>query len=120
MPPTNLGIMLSKKSHKETTTANKSKINSMFSRGEKSAMCGHGSTNVAEWELRPGGMLVQKRDSNGDQNSASAASTIKVKVKYGSSYHEIRISSHASFGTYMQLHKFLCVCAWCVCFNNLF
>ncbi|XP_061364222.1 BAG family molecular chaperone regulator 1-like [Gastrolobium bilobum] len=75
----------------------------MFSRGKNSDNSGHGSTNVSEWELRPGGMLVQKRNSDVNQNSTSV-STIKVKVKYGSSYHEIRISSHASFG---ELKKML-------------
>ncbi|XLU42273.1 hypothetical protein S245_037087 [Arachis hypogaea] len=79
--------------NKETTTMSS---NNMFSKGKKS---GH------ECELRPGGMLVQKRDSNSDRNSDSAAlSTIMVKVKYGSAYHELPISSHASFG---ELKKML-------------
>ncbi|KAK7265538.1 hypothetical protein RJT34_33158 [Clitoria ternatea] len=72
----------------------------MFLRGRKNDIGCRGSTNVSEWELRPGGMVVQKRDEN--QNS-TLASTIKVKVKYGSSYHEIRISSHASFGELKKL-----------------
>ncbi|KAL1371320.1 hypothetical protein HN51_001534 [Arachis hypogaea] len=82
--------------NKETTTMSS---NNMFSKGKKS---GH------ECELRPGGMLVQKRDSNSDRNSDSAAmSTIMVKVKYGSAYHELRVSSHASFG---ELKKMLREC----------
>nr|ACU18631.1 unknown [Glycine max] len=75
----------------------------MFPRGRRSDIGGHGNTNVAEWELRPGGMLVQKRNLDLNQNSASK-STIKVKVKYSSSYHQIQISSHASFG---ELKKML-------------
>lgn len=51
-----------------------------------------------EWELRPGGMLVQKRTSESDRNSVPAP-TIRVRVKYGSIYHEINISSQATFGT---------------------
>lgn len=47
-----------------------------------------------EWEVRPGGMLVQKRNSDCNQNS----NNIKVKVKYGSVYHEVVINSQASFG----------------------
>ncbi|XP_073159427.1 BAG family molecular chaperone regulator 2-like [Henckelia pumila] len=54
------------------------------------------------WELRPGGMLVQKR-SEVDNNSVPPP-TIRVRVKYGSIYHEIRISSQASFG---ELKKML-------------
>ncbi|XP_027337830.1 BAG family molecular chaperone regulator 1-like [Abrus precatorius] len=72
----------------------------MFSRGRSSDI---GGAKVAEWELRPGGMVVQKRNSDVNLNSTSS-STIKVKVKYGSSYHEIGISSHASFG---ELKKML-------------
>ena len=73
----------------------------MFSRDKKSDMSGHSNPNVAEWELRPGGMLVQKRNSDANKSSSSI---INVKVKYGSSSHQIHISSHASFG---QLKKTL-------------
>ncbi|KAK9984463.1 hypothetical protein SO802_033988 [Lithocarpus litseifolius] len=66
-------------------------INSMFS----NSVGGGGNQNVEEWEIRPGGMLVQKRDMN--QGTVSIP-TIKVRVKYGSLCHEIQISSQASFG----------------------
>lgn len=52
---------------------------------------------VDEWEVRPGGMLVQKREP--DSASAPApATTIRVRVKYGAVYHEIHLSSQATFG----------------------
>ncbi|KGN49684.1 BAG family molecular chaperone regulator 1 [Cucumis sativus] len=54
---------------------------------------------VSELEIRPGGMLVQKRDFN----SNPSFPTIKVKVKFGSSYHHIQINSHASFGELKKL-----------------
>lgn len=54
------------------------------------------------WEMRPGGMLVQKR-TDLDQNLPPPP-TIRVRVKYGSIYHEINISSQASFG---ELKKML-------------
>jgi len=50
-----------------------------------------------EWEMRPGGMLVQMRTSDSDRNSALVP-TIRVRVKYGSIYHEVNISSQATFG----------------------
>ncbi|GLT48999.1 hypothetical protein SLA2020_225850 [Shorea laevis] len=56
-----------------------------------------------EWELRPGGMLVQKRNPDSDRTSAPPP-TIRVRVKYGSIYHEISISSQATFG---ELKKML-------------
>ncbi len=59
-----------------------------------------------EWELRPGGMLVQKRNSESDRSSVPAP-TIRVRVKYGSIYHEINISSQASFGTFNYLNFFV-------------
>ncbi|XAR55033.1 hypothetical protein NMG60_11030406 [Bertholletia excelsa] len=53
------------------------------------------------WEVRPGGMLVQRRNS--DPNPV-AIPKIRVRVKHGSFYHEISISPHASFG---ELKKML-------------
>ncbi|XP_010523590.1 PREDICTED: BAG family molecular chaperone regulator 3 [Tarenaya hassleriana] len=47
-----------------------------------------------DWELRPGGMVVQRRT---DQSSGESP-VIRVRVKYGSVYHEITISSQATFG----------------------
>ncbi|XP_042384453.1 BAG family molecular chaperone regulator 2-like isoform X2 [Zingiber officinale] len=52
----------------------------------------------ADWEVRPCGMLVQKRDPDGDAGSAAPVPTFRLKVKYGDSYHEICISSQATFG----------------------
>lgn len=51
-----------------------------------------------EWEMRPGGMLVQKRDPDSDHNRVPPPPPIRVRVKHGSVYHEINISSQASFG----------------------
>ncbi|KAI3749031.1 hypothetical protein L6452_12549 [Arctium lappa] len=56
-----------------------------------------------EWEVRPGGMLVQKRDPNAEHTRIPPP-TIKVRVKYGSIYHEVYISSQATFG---ELKKML-------------
>lgn len=62
------------------------------------------------WEVRPGGMLVQKRNSVSDHNSIPVPN-IKVKVKFGSSYLEFNISSQASFGKFQYpLFIFFCVC----------
>jgi len=50
-----------------------------------------------EWEMRPGGMLVQMRTADSDRNPVLVP-TIRVRVKYGSIYHEVNISSQATFG----------------------
>ncbi|XP_058205266.1 BAG family molecular chaperone regulator 3-like isoform X2 [Rhododendron vialii] len=62
----------------------------------------NGSSAAGEWEVRPGGMLVQKR-TDSDQTRIPPP-TIRVRVKYGSVYHEVNISSQASFG---ELKKML-------------
>lgn len=54
-----------------------------------------------EWELRPGGMLVQKRTPDSESAVTAAAAsvpTIRVKVKYESAYYEIYLSSQSTFG----------------------
>lgn len=63
---------------------------------------GSSAAAAGEWEVRPGGMLVQKR-TDSDQNRIPPP-TIRVRVKYGSIYHEVNISSQATFG---ELKKML-------------
>ncbi|KAL9284273.1 BAG family molecular chaperone regulator 2 [Arabidopsis thaliana] len=53
-----------------------------------------------EMELRPGGMVVQKRTDH----SSSVPRGIRVRVKYGSVHHEISINSQSTFG---ELKKIL-------------
>ncbi|PWA74196.1 molecular chaperone regulator BAG-1, Ubiquitin-related domain protein [Artemisia annua] len=57
----------------------------------------------ATCEVRPCGMLVQKRNSDVNQ-SQNIVHNIKVRVKYGSVYHEVNIKPHATFG---ELKKML-------------
>lgn len=57
-----------------------------------------------EWEMRPGGMLVQKRNAGSDHGLAPPPPTIRVRVKHGSTYHEMSINSQATFG---ELKKML-------------
>ncbi|XP_010483937.1 PREDICTED: BAG family molecular chaperone regulator 2-like isoform X3 [Camelina sativa] len=56
-----------------------------------------------ELELRPGGMVVQKRT---DQIS-NVPRVIRVRVKYGSVHHEISINSQSSFGVHHQDMKII-------------
>ncbi|CAI9755409.1 unnamed protein product [Fraxinus pennsylvanica] len=55
-----------------------------------------GGGGYERWEVRPGGMLVQRRSSDCNQNSIHVPN-IRVEVKYGRSYHEVNINSQASF-----------------------
>ncbi|KAH7838148.1 hypothetical protein Vadar_022587 [Vaccinium darrowii] len=47
-----------------------------------------------DWEMRPGGMLVQKRGSG----SSGGGSMIKIKVSHGSYHHDITAPSQSTFG----------------------
>ncbi|XP_062192844.1 BAG family molecular chaperone regulator 1-like [Phragmites australis] len=56
------------------------------------------------WEVRPGGMLVQKRGPEADPPPGGApVPTIRIKVKFNGVYHEIYINSQASFGELKKL-----------------
>lgn len=74
---------------------------------------GGGGGGEKEWELRPGGMLVQKR-TDGEETRVPPP-TIRVRVKYGSIYHEIRISSQATFGN-SQLPTLVSILIWILSF----
>ncbi|VVB15671.1 unnamed protein product [Arabis nemorensis] len=54
--------------------------------------------------MRPGGMLVQKRNPDSDPAGPPPPPMIRVRIKYGAVYHEISISPQASFG---ELKKML-------------
>ncbi|OAY24183.1 BAG family molecular chaperone regulator 4 [Manihot esculenta] len=47
-----------------------------------------------DWELRPGGMLVQKRDTEGDPSGPM----IKIKISHGSYHYEITVPAQSTFG----------------------
>lgn len=82
-----------------------------FPRKKSSGGTGKVGMNVEEWEIRPGGMLVQKR--NLDSNQSVTVPTIKVRVKFGSTYHEVCANSIASFGN----GKFLIFSVSFLCFK---
>ncbi|KAF2590943.1 hypothetical protein F2Q70_00040736 [Brassica cretica] len=60
------------------------------------------STDDSEWEVRPGGMLVQRRDdsasSSDPQHPAVLGQAIRINVSHGSSHHDLHVSAHATFG----------------------
>ncbi|MCO5606270.1 hypothetical protein L7F22_060457 [Adiantum nelumboides] len=54
-----------------------------------------------QWELRPGGMLVQKRDPHAD--AAHAGPIINLRVSYGRMYHHVSITANSTFGDLKKL-----------------
>lgn len=55
-------------------------------------------TGEIEWEVRPGGMLVQKRE-----NSKGAGEVITVRVSTGSAWHDISIGATSTFGNFITV-----------------
>lgn len=47
-----------------------------------------------EWEMRPGGMLVQKRSTKPD----APVRNLRLRIAYGALRYEISVSSTATFG----------------------
>ncbi|KAK9267810.1 hypothetical protein L1049_010246 [Liquidambar formosana] len=52
-----------------------------------------------EWEMRPGGMLVQKRTEKLDVS----APNLSVRVAFGAARYEISVNSQATFGELKKL-----------------
>jgi len=82
---------------KNNYSSNNHKTNGLSSITNGGSDGGRVESGSKEWEMRPGGMLVQMRTSESDRNSVLVP-TIRVRVKYGSIYHEVNISSQATFG----------------------
>ncbi|KAK8966738.1 BAG family molecular chaperone regulator 1 [Platanthera guangdongensis] len=56
----------------------------------------------ADWEVLPGGMLVQKRII-GAASAAAPPPSIRIRVKHGLDFHEIYISPESTFGEVKKL-----------------
>ncbi|KAJ4826268.1 hypothetical protein Tsubulata_018664 [Turnera subulata] len=60
---------------------------------EKGSNCAAAAIGEIKWELRPGGMLVQKRES-GD----SVVEMITIRVSTVSQWHDISVEATSTFG----------------------
>lgn len=68
-----------------------SRSNSKLGAGGAAATIGGGEI---KWELRPGGMLVQKRESQ----DAGEEAMITIRVSTVSKWHDISIQATSTFG----------------------
>lgn len=55
---------------------------------------------AVEWEVRPGGMLVQKR---GESSGDFATPNLRIRVIYGAVLYQISVNSQSSFGELKKL-----------------
>lgn len=65
-------------------------------RGGGAANGGGGTTGEIKWELRPGGMLVQKRECKENNDEI-----IIIRVSTVSYWHDISIQATSTFGKYI-------------------
>ncbi|KAK7266847.1 hypothetical protein RIF29_19504 [Crotalaria pallida] len=66
---------------------------SKLGNGNKAAPQAEKDCSEIKWELRPGGMLVQKRESN-----SSGEEMISIRVSTVSQWHDISIDATSTFG----------------------
>ncbi|XP_039135460.1 BAG family molecular chaperone regulator 1-like [Dioscorea cayenensis subsp. rotundata] len=80
-------------------------LRSKSSKPSSPAIAGDTATAVDEWEVRPGGMLVQKRNPNADAGAAAfpPIPNIRVRVKHGSAYLDVYLSPQSTFGELKKL-----------------
>ncbi|XP_006647458.1 BAG family molecular chaperone regulator 1-like [Oryza brachyantha] len=60
--------------------------------GGNAVAAGGGGAGEIEWEVRPGGMLVQKREGRGGEE------VVLVRVSTGFSWHDVSIGATSTFG----------------------
>lgn len=53
-----------------------------------------------EWEMRPGGMLVQKRIGN---SGDAAVPNLRIRVAYGAVRYQISANSQSTFGNFAAM-----------------
>ncbi|MCO5597590.1 hypothetical protein L7F22_051669 [Adiantum nelumboides] len=89
-----------KKSSQKPPQSNEPGAHSTMPNGSsssKSCISQEERSEAIDWELRPGGMLVQRREAM-MYATPSSGPLIKVKISHGLYQHEINIPSHATFG----------------------
>lgn len=58
-----------------------------------------GMNKEREWEMRPGGMLVQKREDGSDDDNINLP-LYKIKVSFGSSFFDFTVPCKFTFGIF--------------------
>ncbi|KAL1531596.1 BAG family molecular chaperone regulator 3-like [Salvia divinorum] len=72
-----------------------SRSNTKLAGGVSTAAVGGGEI---KWELRPGGMLVQKRESRENAGAGGEETMITIRVSTVSKWHDLSIQATSTFG----------------------
>lgn len=68
-----------------------------------------------DWEVRPGGLLVQRRFvASPSSSSNSDGPMIKIKVSQDSYHHHLTLPAHSSFGKFILLLFFSLLFSVCI------
>jgi hypothetical protein len=89
-------LMYSKRLFKRSSSSSKQQASACGGGGGDTAGVG-GAQGEIEWELRPGGMLVQKREGRGGEE------VIVVRATTGFSWHDVSIGATSTFGEHPAL-----------------
>nr|XP_016488826.1 PREDICTED: BAG family molecular chaperone regulator 4-like isoform X2 [Nicotiana tabacum] len=71
---------------------NEVKDENKYTESEEENVC------IIDWEVRPGGLLVQKRIGVSGEANFVAGPMIKIKVSYDSCYHDLTVPAESTFG----------------------
>ncbi|KAL0461733.1 UNVERIFIED_CONTAM: BAG family molecular chaperone regulator 2 [Sesamum latifolium] len=84
-------MMIKLRAPKRFSRSSSSKLAAAAGGGAAAANGGGGDI---KWELRPGGMLVQKRETNGNADEVM----IEIRVSTVSQWHDISVRATSTFG----------------------
>lgn len=85
-------LRYSKRLFKRSSSSSKQQA---AARGDDNGSDGSAGAGEIEWEVRPGGMLVQKREEG-----RGGQETVTVRVSTGFSCHHVSIGATSTFGEY--------------------
>lgn len=88
----------------------RSNYSGCMSEGSATTTSSTSKEEEVEWEMRPGGMLVQKRTDKSD----SLAPNLRIRVAYGALRYEMSVNSQATFG---MIDRSVCLFFLCVIFS---
>ncbi|CAN1153721.1 BAG family molecular chaperone regulator 2 [Linum perenne] len=75
-----------------------SSLSSFSSSSSSSSSSSYSNNGEINWEVRPGGMLVQKRQNVDDHSTTSTGELITLRVSTVSQFHDITIEATSTFG----------------------
>lgn len=83
---------------KKSSTSSKSRNEVFKDENKYTEFVEENKSCIIDWEVRPGGLLVQKRVGVSVEENSVAVPMIKIKVSYDSCYHDVVVPAESTFG----------------------